>query len=138
LWKNPDAPACVEQWLGYFLLFVPDREDDAIRHSEAYRSRFPDANDALLNMACGYAQRYCSHRSTQPQSEDRQKAVATLEQALTAKPEYLDLVKTWTKPGESFDCFKDDRDFQALLARRSASSPETEKQTTTEEQKMIT
>jgi tetratricopeptide (TPR) repeat protein len=117
---TPDAPAYVEQWLGYFLLFV-NREDDAIRYSESYHQRFPAEFDSVFNSACGYAQKYCKQIrvagvDANPESEDRRRALARLKDALQAEPEYIDKVRDeWTKPGESFDCFVHDPAFRAIV-----------------------
>jgi tetratricopeptide (TPR) repeat protein len=117
---TPDAPAYVEQWLGYFLLFV-DREDDAIRYSESYHQRFPAEFDSVFNSACGYAQKYCKEVriagvDAKPESENRQLALSKLREALRAEPDYLEKVRDeWTKPGESFDGFLHDPEFRAIV-----------------------
>jgi tetratricopeptide (TPR) repeat protein len=118
--RTPDAPAYVEQWLGYFLLFV-DRPDDAIKYSEAYHARFPHEFDSVFNIACAYAQKYCEElrqtgQSQNLDSENRRRALTRLREALRSEPEYEEIVRTkWTEPGDSFDCFLHDREFRALV-----------------------
>lgn len=118
--RTPDAPAYVEQWLGYFFLFV-DRLDDAIRCSEAYHRRFPNEFDSVFNIACAYAQKYCnelrlSGRTQHHDSENRRLALSRLKEALHAEPDFEETVRTkWTVPGESFDCFLHDRELRALV-----------------------
>jgi hypothetical protein len=117
---TPDAPAYVEQWLGYFLLFV-DRLDEAIKYSESYHHRFLNEFDSVFNIACAYAQKYCIELrlSGLPQdlnSENRKLALSRLKEALYAEPEYKETVRTkLTKVGESFDCFIHDKEFRALV-----------------------
>jgi hypothetical protein len=117
---TPEAPAYVEQWLGYFLLFV-DRLDDSIKYSEAYHRRFPNEFDSVFNIACAYAQKYCGElllgdQTQKLDSENRKLALSKLKEALYSEPEYEGTVRTkWTEPGDSFDCFLHDRDFRALV-----------------------
>jgi len=119
--QSPEAPAYVEQWLGYFLLFLPNREDDAIRYSKKYHERFPDEQDSLFNAACGYAQKYCkelrrSKRSQDPDSENRRKALDLLKEALDKEPGYREVVRTeWIEPDESFECLSNDEEFRRLV-----------------------
>lgn len=58
LMLSTEAPAYIQQWLGFFLLFVENREDDAIRLSEDYHKRFPDESDTFFNIASAYAKKY--------------------------------------------------------------------------------
>jgi tetratricopeptide (TPR) repeat protein len=60
---QPECPVYVEQWLGYYLLFLPGRYDDAITHSTRYLERFADSNEARRNLACGWARKYCREHS---------------------------------------------------------------------------
>lgn len=119
--ESPEAPAYVEQWLGFFLLFLPNREDEAIRYSESYHARFPDESDSLFNAACGYAQKYCkelqaSNQSENLESENRRMALIRLKEALEGEPEFAETVRTkWVEKDESFDCFSRDREFRILV-----------------------
>jgi len=120
--QTPEAPAYVKQWLGYFLLFVPGHEQEAIRYSEEYHNAFPDESDSLFNIACGYAQLYCNELKAlgdarKNESEYRTAALRALKRALAEQPEYAETVRTkWTAQGESFDCFADDKEFLQLVA----------------------
>ncbi|HEY0797196.1 MAG TPA: tetratricopeptide repeat protein [Acidisarcina sp.] len=121
--ESPQAPAYVEQWLGYFLLFMPDREDDAIAYSERYHQRFPDESDSLFNAASGYAQKYCKELQMGKTSDsaNRSKALDLLQKALTGEPDYAETVRTeWIKPDESFACFASDQDFKKLVGLEDA------------------
>jgi tetratricopeptide (TPR) repeat protein len=119
--STPDAPAYVKQWLGYFLLFVPSREDEAIRYSKQYHEMFPDESDALLNIACAYAQKHCaSIRSgaskTAVDSNDRRLALANLRDGLAEDPDFAQTIREkLIKPGESFACFAEDPEFRNLV-----------------------
>jgi tetratricopeptide (TPR) repeat protein len=127
---RPEAPVLVKKWLGYFLLYLPNRERDSIRYSEDYLKEFPDDADARFNIACAYAQMYCDElkaakHSTDPKSENRRKALEFLQEGLTHDPDFADTVKTdWTEKDESFDCLAADPDFQQLVgSRQVAPSP---------------
>ncbi len=122
LFESEEAPTYVQQWLGYYLLFVPGRDDDAIRLSLDYVKRFPDTTDSLFNAACGYAQKYeteldDSDRKSIPDSENRKQALLFLKQALLRDPDYRETVRTkWIKTDESFYSLANDPDFLALVA----------------------
>jgi len=119
--QTSEAPAYVQQWLGYYLLFVPNRETEAIRYSEEYHQRFPDESDTLFNSACGYAQMYCRELGIEGKkenlsSENRRMALLRLKEALKAQPDYAETVRTdWIEPGESFACLAKDREFRRLV-----------------------
>lgn len=121
LQDTTDAPAYVKQWLGYFLLFVPNRENDAIRYSRQYHEAFPEESDALFNVACAYAQKYCKQtrsgkETTTANAEDRRLALANLREALEADPDFAGTIREkWTKPGESFAYFARDKEFRTLV-----------------------
>lgn len=121
LFESEEAPTYVQQWLGYYLLFVPGRDDDAIRLSLDYVKRFPNTTDSLFNAACGYAQKYeteldDSDEKSLPDSENRKQALLLLKQALRRNPGYRETVRTkWTKPDESFYSLAVDPDFLALV-----------------------
>jgi tetratricopeptide (TPR) repeat protein len=127
--SRPEAPMLVKQWLGYFLLEVPSRLNDAIRYSQEYLKLFPDDQDAPFNMACAYAQMYCrdlisSKKTTDPESDNRRKAIENLTEALRRDPNYADTVRTkWTAKGESFDCFTSDPEFLRLVVMPTQSTP---------------
>lgn len=119
---RPEAPMAVKLYLGYFLLEVPSRLNDAIRYSQEYLKLFPDDQDAPFNIACAYAQMYCEElrsakKTSDPLSGSRSKAIGHLAEALKRDPGYAETVRTkWTEKGESFDCFGSDPEFQRLVA----------------------
>src|SRR3989454_10403680 len=118
---KPEAPLLVKQWLGYYLRFLPDRLDDAIRYSEEYHRLFPDESDSFFNVAYAYAQKYCLELRTagtteDTQSKNRASALSTLKEALREDPKMKKRVRDdWTQPGEGFDCFLHDKDFRSLV-----------------------
>jgi tetratricopeptide (TPR) repeat protein len=129
---RPEAPVLVKQWLGYFLLYLPKREMDAIRYSEDYLREFSDDADARFNIASAYAQMYCDElkatkKGSDPNSDNRKKALEFLQEGLGRDPDYADTVKTdWTKKGESFDCFVSDSDFQRLVNAPAVNTERTD------------
>ncbi len=121
-----DAPLMVRQWLGYFLLFIPGHAAEAIRYSQEFRQLVGEDTDALFNIACAYAQAFCAKPGAEPGLEDQpldhQKALDFLKLALQREPDYAEKVRTnWIKPGESFECFAQDPDFQKLVGMTAAS-----------------
>lgn len=130
LMMSTEAPAFVQQWLGYFLLFVPNREDDAIRISKDYHARFPDENDTFFNIACAYAQKY-SHElrerdiAKDPESPNRSLALKNLREGLKAEPEYAKTVREeWIEPDGFFHDFIDDEEFRQLVRMGQKNSTE--------------
>jgi tetratricopeptide (TPR) repeat protein len=119
--KTPEAPAYVKQWLGYFLLYIPGREDDAIRISMLYHDQFPSESDAIFNASCGYAQKYCKELGVTKQqkdveSEDRKMALKLLQESLDDDPDYAEHVRTvLIKRGETFCCLADDDEFRKIV-----------------------
>jgi tetratricopeptide (TPR) repeat protein len=84
--RNEDAPQFIQQWTGYFLLFIEGREKDAIRHSLEFHDRFSDGSSALYNVACGYAQLYAieldeAGTDSIPSSPNREESLKYLRQA---------------------------------------------------------
>jgi tetratricopeptide (TPR) repeat protein len=129
---QPDAPVVVRQWLGYYLLYVPTRLEDAIKYSDQYYSLMK-GNDALFNMACAYAQAYCRGVELEPslsksRENSREKALSYLEEALKVDPEYAEVVRTkWITKGESFDCFASDAQFHKIVGSDDNVASPTEK-----------
>lgn len=115
---RPDAPLLVKQWLGYFLLFIPGREQQAIEYSTDYLRSFPNDADAKFNLACAYAQLYQRDlQAGQANGENRRQSLFWLAEALKLDPEYTDAVRTkWIKKGESFEAFAADPEFLSLVA----------------------
>jgi tetratricopeptide (TPR) repeat protein len=119
--RDADAPQYVQQWLGYFLLFIDGRESDAISHSMEYHRRFPDEADGLFNAACGHAQLYASelrqeHQKEMPDSQNRAAALRVLEDAIRIDPGNRAVARKHTEPGDSFDTLAKDADFLRITA----------------------
>jgi len=123
-----DAPFLVKQWLGFVLLFLPQKVNEAIKCSESFHEQFPDDADPLFNAACGYAQLYCkdlqSGKPPDKNSENRKNALSRLREALNLDPSYVDTVASrWTENGEDFACFKSDEDFIKLVEEFKQRAP---------------
>ena len=120
---RPEAPVLVTKWLGYYLLFLSNREKDAIHYSEDFLTHFPEDADARFNIACGYAQLYCDEltaqrKSSNRESDNRRKALEFLREGLMRDPDFTATARVeWTKKGESFDCLASDPDFVDLVAQ---------------------
>lgn len=128
--KSPDGPVYTLQWLGYFLLFVDGREDDAIKLSKEYAERFPLLDHAYFNVACGYAQLYgkrleelkavASSAPREMSSIDKYKkeAIEWLKKGLAIDPEYAEEIsEDLLGPGESFASLAGDPEFRKSLAK---------------------
>jgi tetratricopeptide (TPR) repeat protein len=128
--KSPDGPAYTLQWLGYFLLFVDGREDDAIKLSKGYAERFPLLDHAYFNVACGYAQLHgkrlqesktaASSAPKEMSSIDNYKkeAIDWLKKGLAIDPEYAEEInEDFLGPGESFASLAGDVEFRRTLAK---------------------
>jgi tetratricopeptide (TPR) repeat protein len=119
--RTPDAPAYVKQWLGFFLLNVQGRLDDAIRYSEEYHRLFPEESDSIFNIAYAFAEKYDaelfgSGKKDDPQSTNRSMALSKLKEALHDQPEYAETVRTkWTREGEGFCRLVHDKEFRAIV-----------------------
>jgi len=126
LYRRPEAPAYVSQWLGYFLVGVPDRLDDSIRYSQAYHAMFPNESDAPYNIANAYARKYCREVRAGGKEVDpgnRQLALSNLKEALARQPAYADTVREkWTQPDGSFNCLLHDQEFRSLVGLPAESA----------------
>ena len=133
--RDTNSPQYIQQWLGYFLLFIPGRERDAIRHSMNYHARFPDDSSALYNAACGYAQIYATEIREKKvaqflESENRLESLKLLAQAIADDSELAKLARKHSEPTASFDALAKDVDFLDLTAQTLPSPAKpTEKQT---------
>lgn len=126
--RDENAPQFVEQWLGYFLLFIEGRTQDAIRHSLEFYRRFPDATDGLFNAACGYAQLYTDEVRKRgvpaiPTSKNRKKSLELLKRCLEADPDAAASAKKYAVPGDSFETLASDEEFKRLIASHSTAKP---------------
>jgi tetratricopeptide (TPR) repeat protein len=118
--KRPECPFFVLQWLGYYVLYLRGREDEAIEASQKYLALFSDSNESRRNLACGYGQRVCRtaglNGTIDTGSVDYQNALANLRIALQANPNYAKVMRTtWIEPGGSFSCFKQDSGYRKLV-----------------------
>ena len=125
---RPDAPFFVEQWLGYYLTFLPGREDDALRRSQAYLARFPESNETQRNIASAYAQRACrearKHGFSVDRSRDYNEAIRQLREAIRRNPDYLSSIRgKWSRPDGPFGCFKDDPGYLQTLQSPLSAKP---------------
>lgn len=131
LLPRPDAPILVKQWLGYYLRFLPDRLDDAIRYSREYHAVFPDESDTFFNEAYAYARKYCtelraSGEKSSPQSQNRLNALSKLRDALRDQGDMKEIVRDkWTEAGEGFDCLLNDQEFRSIVGLPEKSSSAT-------------
>jgi tetratricopeptide (TPR) repeat protein len=119
--REDDSPQLIQQWLGYFLLFVEGREADAIKHSLAFHRRFPDESSGLFNAACGYAQLYeIELRETNSKSvldsANRLESLKYLGDGIRSDPDLRSLARSHSEPGASFESLATDGDFLELTA----------------------
>lgn len=119
--ERPECPLFVLQWLGYYALWLPGREDEAIQASQAYITLFPRSNESRRNIACGFAQKVCLQSKItggviDTSSDDYHKAILNATTALRENPDYVNTMRTtWLEPGGSFACFKHDQGYRKLV-----------------------
>jgi tetratricopeptide (TPR) repeat protein len=119
--RDETSPQYVQQWLGYFLLFIDGRERDAIRHSLSYHQRFPDESSGLYNASCGYAQLYTlelreAETNVLLDSVNRIESLRLLKQGIRIDPDLKPLAVKHSNAGESFESLKTDADFVKLTS----------------------
>jgi tetratricopeptide (TPR) repeat protein len=137
LYPRPDCPFFVEQWLGYYLLYISGREDEAIKCCQSYLSRFPDSNESLRNLASAYAQKAClaakkNSQSLDTTSVDYKNALDQLKEVIRTNPGYLPTIQEkWIAADGSFSCFAQDPAFQKIIhpEEKSTVTPDETKQT---------
>jgi tetratricopeptide (TPR) repeat protein len=130
--RDEDSPQYVQQWLGYFLLFIDGRELDAVRHSLEFYERFPDESPCLLNVARAYAQLYAQElhkRNVKAilHSKNRQKSLSYLQQAVKANPALQEEALKHSVEGDSFETLAADTEFKRIAGEAPAlkeKSPE--------------
>jgi hypothetical protein len=116
-----ECPLFVLQWLGYYALYLPGHEDEAIRASQTYLSLFPGSNESQRNIACAFAQKVCLQSKAaggviDTTSADYVNALANAKTALLGNPDYITTMRTtWLEPGGSFECFKQDQGYRTLV-----------------------
>jgi len=116
-----ESPFLVWEWLGYYLRFLPNRLDDAVRYSERYHAIFPEETDSLFNIAYACCRKYCQEMASGTASDataaSRQKAFAALRQALKDQPEMKEKIRTeWMKDGTGLECLAGDNEFKSIVA----------------------
>jgi tetratricopeptide (TPR) repeat protein len=117
----PECPAFVDQWLGYYLLFLPNREEESIRCSTHYLNSFPESNESRRNLACAYAQKLCRAHGdcTGPldhEAENYREAIHHLRIAVHDNPDYLPTIREkWVTPRGPFACFLHDPEFRQIV-----------------------
>jgi tetratricopeptide (TPR) repeat protein len=119
--RNEDSPQFIQQWTGYFLLFIVGRENDAIRHSLQFHDRFPDESDALFNASCGYAQLYSYEldRAKLPEIRDsvnRVKCLELLQNAIWIDSTNKKYARDHSDDDGSFKSLKSDLEFVKLTS----------------------
>jgi tetratricopeptide (TPR) repeat protein len=130
LYQRVDCPFYVEQWLGYYLLYIPGREDEAIRCCRSYLARFPESNEALRNLASGYAQKAClearqSGGKLDTASSAYTEAIKQLREVIRTNPEYLPTIREkWSAQDGSFSCFGTDPEFQSIVEASQKQPPD--------------
>jgi tetratricopeptide (TPR) repeat protein len=118
----PECPVFVDQWLGYYLLFLPGREEQAIRCSSRYLADFPESNESRRNLACAYAQKFCQERANaggplNHHSASYKEAMRNLRIVVRDNPGYLPTIREkWTAPPSGpFTCFLHDAEFRRIV-----------------------
>jgi tetratricopeptide (TPR) repeat protein len=131
--RSPEAPAYVRQWLGYYLLRIEGRSDEAVKYSEEYYARYPDEPATLYNAARGYMQIYLDARrlaatgdveAEKAVEEFRNKALNRIKTALNKEPlsEQVD-AKKWVKNLSDFVTLRSDADFIAMTQEAPDNKP---------------
>jgi tetratricopeptide (TPR) repeat protein len=119
--REDDSPQLIQQWLGYFLLFIEGREADSIKHSLAFHNRFPDESSGLFNAACGYAQLYEvelreANSKSLPHSANRLESLKYLREGIRSDSDLRALARSHSETGASFESLATDNDFLQLTA----------------------
>jgi tetratricopeptide (TPR) repeat protein len=131
--QDPTAPQFVQQWLGYYLLFVDGQEQEAIRQSLDFHKRFPGETGGIFNASCGFAQLYAIevHKKQMtdktvtaiPASKNRRRSLDLLRRAVEIDPAARAQARKYAVPGESFETLADDKDFQKIIEEPQALGP---------------
>jgi hypothetical protein len=118
--SSEECPAYVKEWLGFYLLEIPGRLDDAIKYSEQYHCFLPEESDSFFNVAYAFLKKYCEELrqaglKENLQSSNRTKGLAKLREGRKFAPEYSDkLGEKWTKSGDGLECLAHDKEFRSL------------------------
>ncbi len=86
-----------------------DPPDAAIAANEKYLQLFPDDETALVNLACACAQKGPTDKTFAP------KTIETLRRVKTLYPNELELIRSLTALGESFETWRDNNEFKEIV-----------------------
>jgi tetratricopeptide (TPR) repeat protein len=120
---NDLSPLYLDQWLGFYLLFGENREEDAIKHTLEYLKRFPDQPEAsFLNIARAYAQmlkrkNQDDTRGATLHREYRASALEYLKKAINIDPDLKGAAKKLAESSESFEALAKDPEFLEVVAQ---------------------
>lgn len=118
-----DPPATALQLLGYYLLEAND-DPESIRYSKMYLQLYPDDSVTLFNLAYSYGRMFCNAPA---KAELRTQCLMHLSKGLLLDPSHVVTIKeTWIPEG--FQCFKEDKEFNDLLARATSQMETVEAQ----------
>jgi tetratricopeptide (TPR) repeat protein len=118
--KDPDSPQYSRQWLGYYLLYIDGRENDAIESSLKYFGLFPTEPAALFNASCGYAQLYLLEQqkpgaTPDLSSDNRDLSLSSLRRAIRMDSDFKKLGRKYAEIGDSFEALISDKEFRTLI-----------------------
>jgi tetratricopeptide (TPR) repeat protein len=123
--KSSEAPAYVQQWLGYYLI-KQARYEEAVRYSDDYHARFPDDANSLYNAANGLARLRteflaapdgASMPALTKAEQLRTQVISRLRQALRLEVDgKLEEAKKWLRESPAFAGLREDAEFKALTA----------------------
>jgi len=124
--RDENSPQYVEQWLGYYLLFLDGREIDAIKYSLNSYTTFPDNSSGLFNAACGYAQLYKIELDEVGAkeiltSQNRLESLRLLRQAIRVESGLKALARKHPDEGDSFESLEDDVEFLRITEPRTSA-----------------
>lgn len=101
------------RWLGYYLLWVPDRLNEAVRFNQELLNDDPHDLTAKFNLACALAQLY--GRSDAKPQEQRQRIIKMLQELVAEEPGYKALIQRWSSEGGDFSSLGSDPEFRKLI-----------------------
>jgi tetratricopeptide (TPR) repeat protein len=132
---NPESPQYVTEWLGLYLLFVPNRTADAIKFSKDYFTRFPGDASSPYNAARGYAELYRQECDVSgvvaiPASTNRSESLRYLSQSIALDPTGRDWAREESvavpeikhSSRQWFICLANDTEFKSMTAPRAVGT----------------
>ncbi len=119
--RDIESPQYIPQWLGFYLLFVEGREEDAIKYSMDYLKRFPDEGPTLFNISRAYSQLYRKEQNVKllgdnHESENRKKALEYLSKSIQLDSSFAQFAKERSESNGSFDVLAQDPDFLSIIS----------------------